>query len=572
MAIHVSLLFLNSSLLLLPPNLTSNSKTQTKPSSSTTRFSSTTIQASVHKDPSWSLSDGNISNPNPKIPPSDAVARRLINEKARHLSQLRRTQRSHASTPRWIKRTPEQMVQYLSDDRKGHLYGKHVVAAIKTIRGLAGKKDSDRDVRSLMAGFVGRLSFQEMCVVLKEQKGWREARDFFHWMQLQLSYHPSVVVYTIVLRIYGQVGRIKLAEQTFLEMLEAGCEPDEIACGTMLCSYARWGNHKAMFSFYNALEGRGIRLPITVYNFMLSSLQKKSLHENVIHLWQDMVSQSVLPTAFTFTLVISSLVKDGHHEEAFGAFVEMNNQGHLPDEATYSLLISSSTRRGNWDEALKLYDDMRSRGHFPSNFTCASLLTLYYKTADYPKALSLFSEMQRRRINPDEVIYGLLIRIYGKLGRYEDAMRTFQEMENRGLLSSEKTYLGMAQVHLSFRQTERALSIVEEMKSRNIWVSRFGYIVLLQCYVRKGDVNAAEDAFQALSMTGLPDARSCNDMLSLYTRLGFTGKAKDFVLRLRKDEVVFDDEMTTRVGKLFGEMDMPGDAKQLMEEIKGERR
>ena len=80
------------------------------------------------------------------------------------------------------------MVQYLEDDRNGHLYGKHVGAAIKRVRGLAGKKNEERDMRLLMSGFVGKLSFREMCVVLKEQKGWREARDFFSWMKLQVGF------------------------------------------------------------------------------------------------------------------------------------------------------------------------------------------------------------------------------------------------------------------------------------------------------------------------------------------------------------------------------------------------
>ncbi|CAL1411803.1 unnamed protein product [Linum trigynum] len=571
MVIHDPLNRLNPSLLLPAPlNPNPNCKT---PKRSIKPFRTTTIKASVHPDP-WSLSDGNnISKPkpkskNPKNPLSDDDARRIINGKARYLSALRKNQGPHALTPKWIKRTPEQMVQFLSDDRNGHLYGKHVVAAIKAIRGLAGKKEADRDVRSLMSGFVGKLSFREMCVVLKEQRGWREVRDFFGWMKLQLSYRPSVIVYTIVLRLYGQVGKIKLAEQTFLEMLEVGCEPDDVACGTMLCSYARWGRHNAMLSFYEALEGRGIKLAIAVYNFMLSSLQKKSLHGQVIHLWKEMVGERVAPTAFTFTIVISSFLKEGLHEDAFKVFDEMKQQGHLPEEVTYSLLINASTRRGDWDEALKLYDDMRSCGIVPSNFTCASLLTLYYKTEDYSKALSLFSEMQRRRIAADEVIYGLLIRIYGKLGLYEDAHKTFREMERLGLLSKEKTYLAMAQVHRASGNYESALSVVEQMKSRKIRLSRFGYIVLLQCYVMKGDVEAAEVTFQGLSMTGLPDARSCNDMLSLYAALGLTRKAKEFVLQLRQDDQFeFDEQLHKTVVRLFGKEGVPRDAKLLIEGI-----
>lgn len=79
-------------------------------------------------------------------------------------------------------------MQYLEDDRNGHLYGKHVVAAIKRVRSLAGKGEGEYDMRSVMGGFVSVLSFKEMCTVLKEQKGWRQVRDFFGWMKLQVLF------------------------------------------------------------------------------------------------------------------------------------------------------------------------------------------------------------------------------------------------------------------------------------------------------------------------------------------------------------------------------------------------
>ncbi|KAJ8751951.1 hypothetical protein K2173_000697 [Erythroxylum novogranatense] len=529
------------------------------------------MECSVHLDP-WSLSDGNDSKPKPKSkhpknPLSDDNARRIIKAKARYLSALRKNQGPHAMTPKWIKRTPEQMVQYLKDDRNGHLYGKHVVAAIKAVRAMAGKREEERDVRMVMSGFVGKLSFKEMCVVLKEQKGWREVRDFFAWMKLQFSYRPSVIVYTIVLRIYGHVGKIKLAEQIFLEMLEAGCEPDEVACGTMLCSYARWGHHKAMLSFYAAIQERRIMLSASVYNFMLSSLQKKSFHGQVIELWGHMSDIGVTPNSFTYTVVISSLAKQDFHLEALKTFNEMRNTGHIPEEVTYNLLINASIKRCNWDEALKLYDDLRSLGIYPSNFTCASLLTMFYKTEDYSRALSLFTEMQTKKIAADEVICGLLIRIYGKLNMYDDAERTFEEMEEVGLLSDEKTYLAMAQVHLSSGNFTKALDVIELMKDRNIWLSRFGYIVLLQCYVMKEDLDAAEAAYQALSKTGHPDAGSCNDILTLYIKLNLTRKAKDFIFQIKDGGINFDEELFETVIKVLCTEGMIRDAEDLIQEM-----
>lgn len=93
-------------------------------------------------------------------------------------------------TPKWIKRTPEQMVQYLEDDRNGQMYGKHVVAAIKKVRGLSQRREegSGADMRVVMGSFVAKLTFRDMCVVLKEQRGWRQVRDFFAWMKLQVLF------------------------------------------------------------------------------------------------------------------------------------------------------------------------------------------------------------------------------------------------------------------------------------------------------------------------------------------------------------------------------------------------
>ncbi|XP_020204063.1 pentatricopeptide repeat-containing protein At5g27270 isoform X1 [Cajanus cajan] len=529
------------------------------------------IRCSVQRDP-WSPSSGDPARPkprtrSPKKPLSDDNARRIIKSKAAYLSVLRRNQGPQAQTPRWIKRTPEQMVQYLQDDRNGHLYGRHVVAAIKRVRSLSQRHDGDYDMRMEMASFVGKLTFKEMCTVLKEQKGWRQVRDFFAWMKLQLSYRPSVIVYTIVLRLYGQVGKLKLAEEIFLEMLDADCEPDEVACGTMLCSYARWGRHKAMLSFYSAVKERGIFLSVAVFNFMLSSLQKKSLHREVVEVWKDMLEKGVIPNSFTYTVAISSLIKEGLHEDAFKTFDEMRNNGIVPEEVTYSLLINLNTKIGNRDGVQRLYENMRIQGIIPSNYTCASLLSLYYKYEDYPRALSLFSEMVRNKISADEVIYGLLIRIYGKLGLYEDAHKTFEETKQRGLLSSEKTYLAMAQVHLTSGNVDKALEVIELMKSSNLWLSRFAYIVLLQCYVMKEDVISAEGTFVALSKTGPPDAGSCNDMLSLYMGLNLMNKAKEFIVRIREDGTHFDKELYRTVMKVYCKEGMLPEAEQLTNQM-----
>ncbi|XP_031483175.1 pentatricopeptide repeat-containing protein At5g27270 isoform X3 [Nymphaea colorata] len=519
----------------------------------------------------WTLSDGNsrktFRRNLRKKPLSDDDARRIIKERARYLSVLRRNQGSQAQAPKWIRRTPEQMAQLLKDDRDGHIYGKHVVAAIKTVRGLSTRPEGSYDMRQVMSSFITKLTFREMCIVLKEQRGWRQARDFFWWMKLQLCYRPSVIAYTLLLRVYGQAGKISLAEDTFLEMIEVGCEPDEVACGTMLCTYARWGRHKAMLSFYSAVCERGILPSIAVLNFMISSLQKKSLHEEVLRMWEQIIELAVTPNHFTYTIAINSYARKGLLEEALCTLRRMKNSGLVPEELTYSLLISLCLKLNQQANAVELYEDMKSQGVTPSNYMYASMLSLYQKEGEYTKALALFSEMARNKIAADEVIYGIMIRIYGKLGLYMEAESTFKEVEQLGLLNEEKTYVAMVQVRLNAGKYDMALSLLEQMQSRNIPFSMFAYSTLLHCHVCKEDVAAAESTFQVMSKMGTPDSSACNDLLSLYVKLGLLKKAKAFILNLKNKKIKFDMPLYRTVIKVYGKEGLVNQAEELVNEM-----
>lgn len=350
-------------------------------------------------------------------------------------------------------------------------------------------------------------------------------------------------------------------------MLEAGCEPDEVASGTMLCAYARWGRHKDMLLFYSAVRRREILPSVAVYNFMLSSLQKKKLHDKVIKLWQQMLDTGLKPDRFTYTVAVGSFAKEDLLEDALDAFAKMKKSGFIPEEATYSILIGLSAKRGREDESLRLYDEMKSQGIVASKYTCSSLLTIHYKNGDYSRALSVFSEMERNKIVPDEVIYGILVRIYGKLGLYEDAQRTFKDIEKLGLLTDEKTYVAMAQVHLNAGNHEKSLELMQLMRSRNVEISEFAYGVLLRCFVAKEDVGSAEVTFHALSRFGALDAVNCNDLLFLYVKLGLVQKAKALIAQIRADQVHFDEGLFRTVMEVYCREGMVSDAENLLEEM-----
>lgn len=141
--------------------------------------SSTSYEDDDGATSSWSLSS-----------PRHRPYRRLLHDEAQRLRRARRSQGPGAETPRWVRRTTDQMARYVEDDRAGHVYGRHVVAAVRAVRATASRPSVD--MRQVMASFVTKLTFREMCVVLREQRGWRQARDFFAWMKLQVITRSSL--------------------------------------------------------------------------------------------------------------------------------------------------------------------------------------------------------------------------------------------------------------------------------------------------------------------------------------------------------------------------------------------
>ena len=122
---------------------------------------------------------------NKRWPLTDDGARRVIKERIAWESQLRKNN-PNARGYKWIKRSPSQMAQFLENGRIDYQYAKHVDSAIHTVRKLGSKSRSSYDFGLVMNPWVGRLSFKEMCIILKEQRNWVQAYDFFQWMKRQV--------------------------------------------------------------------------------------------------------------------------------------------------------------------------------------------------------------------------------------------------------------------------------------------------------------------------------------------------------------------------------------------------
>lgn len=489
------------------------------------------------------LSDvGGARRVNKRRPLTDDGARRVIRERAAWESQLRKNNPG-ARGYKWIQRTPSQMAQFLADGRMKYRFNKQVDSAIRTLHRLASKPRDSYDMGLLMNPWVGRLSFKEMCIVLKEQKNWVQACDFFQWMKLQGCYISSVIPYTILLRIYGQAGRLDLVECLYTEMLEAGCEPDEVVICSLICVFGGSGQIDGMMKFYSTMRTQGLVPPIVVFNFMLSSLYKVGLYMNAIDLWEDLLAAGVRPNDYTYAVAINVFRKEGKFVEALYVFEKMMQAGHLPDEILYNMVINMMGKLGRQDGIIEVYERMKAQGLVLSKYTYTYLVHFFSKAGNYQLVVTFFSEMQRQGCVVDEVIYGTIISIYSKLGMYVDAERAFKEMDEAGVVVTERVFVLMASVRMKAGKYSLALQLFDEMQFRGFEMTKYAWTIVLQCCVKQQKLSHAESAFQVMLNHGFADTVAYTCMFKLYKRMHLVVAGKTLLLNLETSNVEPDEEL-----------------------------
>ncbi|MCO5599541.1 hypothetical protein L7F22_053647 [Adiantum nelumboides] len=473
---------------------------------------------------------------------TDDGARRVIKQKKALDSQLRKNQPG-AHTVRWLLRSPAQMAQFLADGRINYRFNKYVDKAIDTISQLASRRRDSYDFGVVMNPWVGSLSFKDMCIILREQKNVGLACDFFKWMKLQGCYIPSVIPYTILLRKCGEARRFDLVEHYYTEMLEEGCEPDEVVISSLICIFGKSGRINDMMTFFSMMRSQGLVPPIVVLNCMLSSLYKAGLYNAAIQVWKELLAARVKPNDYTYAVIVNVFRKEGKHVEALDVFEEMIQEGQHPDEILYNVVIKMMGDVGRLDKILELYERMKLQGLTLSKHTYTYLVHFFSNVGKFQVAVAFFSEMQSRGFPADEVIYGTMISMYSKLGMFTDAEEAFKEMDEAKLVVSDRIFVLMARVRMQAGQFDLALEIFDEMQSRGFKMTRYAWIAMLQCSLKQQKLSCAESTFDTMLDQGFADALAFTWMFNLYKKLQMLEAGNALLLKLEKSSVMPDEKL-----------------------------
>ncbi|GJQ08969.1 hypothetical protein GpartN1_g760.t1 [Galdieria partita] len=191
------------------------------------------------------------------------------------------------------------------------------------------------------------------------------------------------------------------------------------------------------------------------------------------------------------------------------------------NQTTYNLLISIFKHSQSWNKSAAWVGAMLYNGLKPDAYTCNNLLDICLFVREYFRAKYIIAFMKRYQIAPDICTYTQLLRLSGRTLLFDDVSGNAVDTE---------------------MSSGRAIRYIWNLVHSKLNPDLTFYNALIDAFVRVGDIDGAQEAFDSLASRSLkPDVISYNSLMHGYARNGDLSSCLSLMQRMRETGVRMDE-------------------------------
>ncbi|KAL8128813.1 hypothetical protein V2J09_017968 [Rumex salicifolius] len=264
---------------------------------------------------------------------------------------------------------------------------------------------------------------------------------------------PDLVLYSIMIRGFAEVGRIDDALHLMREMSNNGLVPDTQCYNALIKGYCNLGLLDEARSLELEISENDCSQKACTYTILICAMCEHGLVQNATDIFERMEKLGCSPSVVTFNSLIHGLCKAGQLEEAHLLFYKMEigktpslflrlSQGadRVHDSSSLQKLVERLCESGFYLKAYRLLTKLADNGVLPNIITYNILINGMCKRKNIHGAFKLLKELQLKGLSPDSITYGTLIEGLCRVDRENDAIRMLDQITDSGVLSSSSPY------------------------------------------------------------------------------------------------------------------------------------
>eukprot|EP00249_Psilotum_nudum_P005262 c18715_g1_i1 orf=382-1635(+) len=286
---------------------------------------------------------------------------------------------------------------------------------------------------------------------------------YFIWLSEKGGYHPTHIEYNAMLEIMGFAKMFKYMRTLFWRMKESKCR---ISCATYTILIRCYGNAGRVTRACEALMelNASCRGPnLQAYNCLLESFVKLGRIDSGLLVFKEIQNLGMIPNEFTISILTKGLCTAGRLQEAW----DILRAAPFVNNICYNVLLRGFCDAKRMDDSFTIWDEMKAKGLVSDVYTYNALIVGSCKAGRLDEALNLRKEMVEKGIPRDAITNGTLIRFLCKDGREDEAYKVLETMMSEGDVLTGNEYWSLHCLFSGTRNSSEAELLLNQMNKGN---------------------------------------------------------------------------------------------------------
>jgi len=332
------------------------------------------------------------------------------------------------------------------------------------------------------------------------QNAWRLVAD----MQAS-DVTPNAVTCSILLKSKltspQEVSRV-------LALIDAMEEPiDEVLFLALVEACVRTGRLDSLSRQMNRFlqQSASANLTAPTYGSLIKAYGHAREVKRIWDLWNQMISNRVLPTSITLGCMVEQLVANGCTNDAWKLTQKMwNDESTQPliNTVVYSSILKGFANAQDTEKVMAVYQEMQTNQVTPNKITFNTILNAFAKGGNMHRVPALLVDMAAATppIEPDIVSYSTIVKGYCNSGSLDRALQVVEDMKARGRhVPDEVMYNSLLAGCSKEHRLDEALQLLNDMRKFGVPPSNYTLSMIVKLMGRCRRINQAFGMLQEIS-------------------------------------------------------------------------
>lgn len=336
-----------------------------------------------------------------------------------------------------------------------------------------------------------------------------------HDLIIKSGFEGDVFLANLIVEMYGNCGAPEDARSVFCKISQRNV----FSWTILIAIYVQQGQAKEVIHLFEQMQQEGVMPDDFTLSCVLSMCtllgdltQGQTVHASVVAAGFE--SRVVVGTA-----IVNMYGKCGDLDNASRVFGKMYEQNVV----TWTAMITAYAQHGHCQEALRLFELLCLSDVEPNGFTFSVILDTCSSSADLAHGRVIHANAIAFGLDANVVVGTALVDTYGKCGNVEDARVAFNKLHQRNVVS----WTAMIGACVQHGHNKEAFDVYQQMEQSGIQNDEFVYSTIIGACSSADDLpqgklihsNILEDRFDNNVFIG-------NAVIAMYANCGSLEDAK----------------------------------------------